>query len=63
MQTQTIANKEIRRKIGAYGLKQWQVAEALGIGECALSRKLRTELPNDEKEKILAIIDELGKED
>lgn len=63
MQTQTIANKEIRRKIGAYGLRQWQVADALGMSEATFYRKLRTELPSEEKEKFLAIIDELGKED
>ena len=63
MQTQTITNKEIRRKIGAYGLKQWQVADALGMSEATFYRKLRKELPNDEKEKILAIIEELGKEE
>lgn len=53
-------NKEIRREIGARGLKQWQVADALGISEATLSKKLRKELPNDEKEKILAVIEELG---
>lgn len=56
------ANKEIRRKIGAYGLKQWQVAEALGMSESVFSKKLRKELPNDEKKKILAVIEKLGKE-
>ena len=39
-----------------------QIAEALGIADCAFSRKLRRELPDEEKEKILAIIDELKKE-
>lgn len=57
-----IANNTIRCAIGARGLKQWQVADALGISESVLSRKLRKELPNDEKEKILAVIEELGKE-
>lgn len=62
MQVRVITNKEIRRKIGAYGLKHWQVAEALGMSEATFYRKMRKELPNDEKEKFLAIIDELGKE-
>lgn len=56
------ANKEIRCAIGARGLRQWQVAEALGLSESALSRKLRKELPEDEKQKILSVIEELGKE-
>lgn len=55
-------NKEIRCSIGANGVKYWQVAEALGISESAFSRKLRKELPDDEKKTILAVIEELGKE-
>ena len=38
------------------------VAEALGIADCSLSRKLRRELPTEEKEKIFSIIRELAKE-
>ena len=55
-------NKDIRRAIGAHGLKQWQVAEALGISEATFYRKMRKELPNEEKEKILTLIYELAKE-
>ena len=40
----------------------WQIAEALGIADCSLSRKLRRELPDDEKAKIFAIIRELAGE-
>lgn len=49
-------NKEIRLAIGARGFKHWQVADALGISESAFSRKLRKELPDDEKQTILAVI-------
>ena len=56
------ANKEIRLAMGATGVRQWQLAEALELSECYLSRKLRKELPGEEKEKILAVIEELGKE-
>ena len=52
------ANEEIRRAIGANGLKQWQIAEALGMRDENFSRKLRTELKDDEREKILSIIEE-----
>ena len=44
------------------GIKQWKVAEAMGISETHFSRKLRKELPQEEKEKILQIIDQLAKE-
>ena len=54
------ANEKIRRMMGANGIKQWQIAEAMGIREETLSRKLRTELKNDEREKILSIIEEIA---
>lgn len=56
-------NEDVRRAMGAAGLKQWEVAEALGILECCLSRKLRKELLPKEKEKILAVIENLAKEE
>lgn len=55
-------NQDIRRTAAGSGVKLWQIAEALGIADCSLSRKLRKELPNDEKEKIFSIIAELAKE-
>lgn len=55
-------NREIRNAAGGYGIRLWQVAEAIGMNESAFSRKLRKELPQDEKEKVLAIIEELAKE-
>lgn len=55
------ANEEIRRLMGANGLKQWEVAEAIGMREENFSRKLRKELPTEEKEKILSVIENLAK--
>lgn len=55
-------NKEIRNAAGGHGLKLWQVAEAIGMNESAFSRKLRKELADDEKERILSAIDKLAKE-
>lgn len=55
-------NKDIRTAAGGYGIRLWQVAEALGMNESAFSRKLRKELPQEEKEKILAVIQKLAKE-
>lgn len=55
-------NIEVRNAAGGYGLKLWQVADALGMNDSAFSRKLRKELPQEEKEKILEIIDRLAKE-
>ena len=54
-----MANEAIREAARAADLKLWQVAQAYGVNDGNFSRKLRTELPANEKEKILAIIDRL----
>lgn len=53
-------NEDVRVKIISSGLKMWQVADALGIQDGSLSRKLRKELSYEEKEKIFAAIDRLS---
>ncbi|MCI8844683.1 MAG: hypothetical protein HFF08_11410 [Oscillospiraceae bacterium] len=55
-------NQDIRRTAAGAGVKLWQIAEALGIADCSLSRKLRRELPPEEKTRMLNIIRELSKE-
>ena len=55
-------NVEIRSAYMLAGIKQWQLAEAIGISETHLSRKLRKELPQEEKQTILEIIEQLSKE-
>ena len=56
-----MTNQDIRRTAAGAGVKLWQIAEALGVADCSLSRKLRRELPAEEKEKIFSIIRELEK--
>ena len=56
------ANQDIRRSAAGAGVKLWQVAEALGIADCSLSRKLRRELSAEEKKKVFEIIDRLAEE-
>ncbi|MGM9628990.1 MAG: hypothetical protein ACI3V4_13040 [Faecousia sp.] len=53
-------NVEIRSAFMKAGIKQWQVAETLGISETTFSKKLRHELPQDEKKNILTIIDRMA---
>ena len=55
------ANQDIRRKIVTNDLKYWQVANAYGVTDATFSKKLRLELPEEEKSKINSIIDELVK--
>lgn len=54
-------NLDIRGQAAAVGVKQWQIAEAMGISESVLCRRLRHELPEEEKNKIRSIIKELAK--
>lgn len=54
-------NKEIREALKAAGLKQWKLGELLGCSESTVYRKLRKELPEDEKQKILKMINDSRK--
>lgn len=53
-------NKEIRSAMKEKGITQWQLGEMLGVSENTVNRKLRKELPDDEKKKILDIIRKVG---
>ena len=52
-------NAEIKNKLKQAKIFQWQLADKLIISEMSLVRKLRYELSEDEKQKILTAIDEL----
>lgn len=53
-------NLDVRRAAAGNGVRLWQIADALGIADCNLSRKLRKELPDEEKKAIFAIIQDLS---
>lgn len=55
-------NTDIRKYAKTHGVRLWQIADELGISEITMSRKLRYELSENEKQKILEIINELAKE-
>ena len=50
-------NARIRIKMIEYGIKQWKLAQLMGISEPALSKKLRDELPEEEQDRIIKIIE------
>lgn len=54
------ANVEIREKAKECGVKLWMVAEAMGIADSALSRKLRHELAANERGQVLSVIERLA---
>lgn len=49
-------NLEIRRALLEAGVKQWQVAEKLGISESSFSKLLRKELTDEKKNEVLNAI-------
>lgn len=55
-----LCNQTIRAHAKARGVKLYEVGQALGISQATMTRKLYFELPLDEKERILAIIDEIA---
>jgi len=54
-------NKEIRNAMKQKGIAQWKLGELLGVSENTINRKLRKELPEEEKQKILEVINSCGK--
>ena len=50
-------NVKIRLKMFEAGMKQWHVARLLGMSESTFSRKLRDELPEEEQDRIIALIE------
>ena len=54
------ANVEIRNSAKEKGVKLWRVAEALGMADSAFSRKLRHELEEEEKNRVLSAIEQLA---
>jgi len=54
-----MSNEEIRIAIIKANIKQYEVAKQLGVTEAFFSRKLRYEMTQEEKDKILQAIEEL----
>lgn len=56
----TRPNQEIRNALKLYGFTQWDLCKALGIGETTLYRRLRDELPEDQKQEYMNVIKKLA---
>ena len=54
-------NKDIKKLFQSHGLKQWQVAEAMGISETTLCVWLRHELPPKRLKHIQEAVYKLSK--
>ena len=57
-----LTNKDIRLYAAGKGVRLWQIAKEMGIRDSSLSRKLRSELPDDEKQKIIEIVARISME-
>ena len=55
-----MCNVEIRTEARSCRVKLWQIAEVLGMNDGNFSRKLRRELPVEERDTILRIIRRLS---
>lgn len=55
-------NITLRRAAKAAKVPLWRIAEALGISEPTMTRKLRRELSEKEKQQMLGFIEQLAKE-
>lgn len=55
-----MCNSELREKMRSRGVRQWQVANYLGISEATMGRKMRCELTADFREKVIEAIEVLG---
>lgn len=55
-------NCDIKLAAKNAGVYHWEIAERLGIQDSAFSRKLRRELPPQERDQILDIIKDLAAE-
>ena len=50
-------NMKIRLKLMERGLTQYDLSRFLGISETTLYRRLRDELPEEEQDRIIALIE------
>jgi len=55
-----MANQEIRQKMRKVDIRQWEVADGLGVSEFTLTRWLRKELPDERKAAVLSTIHQLA---
>ena len=55
-------NNDIRTAAKDNGVCLWELADRLHISEPTITRRLRRELPDNEKQHIFSLIDEIAAE-
>lgn len=56
------SNERVRNELMLRRVRNWELANRLGINEATLSRRPRTELPEEEQDRLIAIIQDIQKE-
>ena len=54
------ANCEIRKAARKAGVNLWQIAAKLGFSEATMTRRMRAEMTDEEKDIILSVIADIG---
>lgn len=57
-----MSNTDVRQYAKKNRVFLWQCAQAMGISEPTMTRRLRTELPEQDKQTLFQIIDDLAKQ-
>lgn len=54
-------NQAVRNALKECGMYQWQLAKLLGVSEATITRRMRSEMPQDVQRKIIAQIHDWAK--
>lgn len=53
-------NMMIRNRLRDSKVRAWELAEALGISDCTLSKRMRRELPREKQEIMIRAIEQIA---
>jgi len=56
-------NTRVRNALKEQNMYLWELAQLLGVSEATITRKMRTELPEDEQNNLIEFIKKEGKND
>lgn len=55
-------NKKIREALKSNNVLAWELAEAMGVVDCTLSKWMRRELPDEKQAVMLQMIEKIARE-
>lgn len=54
-------NKKVRLTLMEQGVKYYELADLMGVSEATLGRKLRKEMPEEEQQRLVKLVEEAVK--